>query len=459
MTDACSRAPPSPSSPSTTARGTDLLRKERFGALYYQRATCEFQALPPHLARLLLAATEESALDVYARAPGAFALDDERFAALVVRLQQAGMLDEGFRCRARVVEGDRGHGGLIGPLVTHLQLTIACNLRCSHCYVDVMAKPAPDELTTAEVLALFGELEACGSPVLVLAGGEPLVRRDMPELLAGLERHSLDAWLCTNATLIKEDTARLLASSALRGVSISLDGPDAESHEHLRGAGRFEHALRGIRALVEAGQRDVQLRVTVTPHNADRLAAFAPLATELGVDKVVFKPFRQSGAAAGAENLTLARAPYLRAIEVARAEWPVGAPAADFGDGMPMRPPAWTEIIPAFGCVGGTTSVSILPDGRVVGCGSVLSPGDWRLRDYGFARSWREAPGVALWRAFEGNDACRSCGNFTRCGGGCRARAVGAGLSVNESDPWAYCSEGDDEPRVRTGHASLPIVA
>ncbi len=464
MTDACSRSPPAPSSPSSTWRGPDLLRKERFGALYYQRSSCQFQALPAGLAALLVASTGESALDVHARTPHALGLDDAGFAELVVRLQQAGMLDERFRCPAHVIDEDRAHGGLVGPLVTHLQLTIACNLRCEHCYVDVMARPGPDELSSAEVLSLFAELERCGSPVLVLAGGEPLLRRDLPELLAGLARYSLDAWLCTNATLLHDDVAGLLASSALRGVSISLDGPDAESHERLRGKGRFEHALRGIRALVAAGQDDVQLRVTVTPHNAERLAAFAPLARELGVHKVVFKPFRQSGAASGAETLTLARSPYLRAIHAARSAWPDDGVPADFGDGMPQRPPAWTGIIPAFGCVGGTTSVSILPDGRVVGCGSVLSADDWRLREHGFARSWREAPGVTLWRSFAGNDGCRACGNFSRCGGGCRARAVGAGLSVNASDPWAYCSEGDERDRggvstTRARHPSLRIVA
>lgn len=323
-----------------------------------------------------------------------------------------------------------------------------------------MAKPAPDEHTTDEVLALFAELEALGSPVVVLAGGEPMSRRDLPEILAGLERHHIDAWLCTNATLVNPDNAQWLASSALRGFSISLDGPDAETHEHLRGRGRFAHALRGIRLLVEAGARDVQLRVTVTPHNADRLLDFAPLARDLGVHQVVMKPFRQSGAASGAERLLISRDAYREAAAYVRERWPEDGVPLDVGDGMPQRPPSWTRIMPAFACVGGTTSVSILHDGRVMGCGSVTSPNDWRLRDHGFANAWRQAPGVTLWRELSGNDQCRSCGNYSRCGGGCRARAIGAGLTIDESDPWAYCSEGTSATdSSRRSPRRLPVVA
>lgn len=456
MPDVCTRAPPAPSSPSSWAMGPDLLRKERFGALYYHRAKATFDAVPPGLAKLLLAATRESALDAYARTPAVYGLEERALAEAVVRMQRDGMLDERFRCHARVVEAERSHGALIGPLVTHLQLTIACNLRCSHCYADIMAKPAPDELTTDEVLSLFAELDALGSPVVVLAGGEPMLRRDLPEILAGLERHTIDAWLCTNATLVNEDNARLLARSTLRGVSVSLDGPDAATHEHLRGRGRFAHALRGIRLLVEVGAREVQLRVTVTPHNADRLLDFAPLAAELGVQQVVMKPFRQSGAASGAEPLLISRSAYLEAAAAVRARWPEDGVPLDVGDGMPQRPPSWTRIMPAFACVGGTTSVSILHDGRIMGCGSVTSSDDWRYRDVGFARAWREAPGVVLWRTLGGNDQCRSCGNFSRCGGGCRARAVGAGLTIDESDPWAYCSEGEPRP---VSPRRLPVVA
>lgn len=448
MSDTCTRAPPGPSG-ATNARGwPDLLRKERFGALTYRRASSTFAAWTANEARLLLAATEGSVVDAYARAPTAWGVDEDRFAALVAGWRADGLLDDAWRCRARVVDEERAPGALVGPLVTHVQLTRACNLTCRHCYVDVTPKPTPDETTTDDVLGLFADLERLGAPVVVLAGGEPLIRRDLPTLLDGLARHRLDAWLCTNATIVDEARAEMLAASPLRGVSASLDGADAATHDALRGDGRFAHALRGVRRLVDAGCPDVQLRVTATRANAGALAALAPIARDLGVHKVVVKPFRQSGHAIEAAELLIDRVAYRRAVDAARAAWPDDVPV-DFGDGMPQRPAAWTRIIPAFGCVGGTTSVSVLHDGTVTGCGSVLGADEWTLRAHGFARAWREAPGVTRWRAFAGNDECRACGNFAACGGGCRARAVGAGLGVDDPDPWARCSEDDERMRAR----------
>ncbi len=452
----CSQGPLTPSHDVDSNLG-DLLRKERFGALYYHRRTCTFSAVPPALARLLVDAAGESVVDAFARDD--HGIDQNDFAAEVVRLQGEGVLDDAFRCSAELVEAERGHGALIGPLVTHLQLTRACNLRCKHCYVDIMAKPAPDELSTAQVAGLFEELAALGSPVVVLAGGEPMLRHDFWSILDSVSRHGIDAWLCTNGTMIDDEAARRLAQSSLRGISVSLDGPTDESHARLRGPRQFERTCDGIRRLVAAGARDVQIRVTVTPLNVHELVDFAALATELGAHKVVFKPFRASGLA-DAPHLIVDRLPYMAAIEATRQAWPEDAVPGELGDGMPTRPPEWTKIIPDFGCVGGTTSVTITYDGRVVGCGAVLEDGDWRLHDRSFADCWRAAPSVTSWRTLAGNDDCRSCNNYSKCGGGCRARATGAGETIDAPDPWSYCSDETAAP-ADTGRAKgrLPVIS
>lgn len=437
---ACSQGPLVPTRPRRT-RARDILRKERFGALYYHRDTCRFSAVPPNLARLLCDAAERPIVDAYAAEPTGFGITDQAFAEQVVRWRHAGVLDADLRLDARVVDHDRSHDALIGPLVSHIQLTRQCNLRCKHCYVDIMAKPAPDELTTSEVFDLFAELEDCGSPVVVLAGGEPMLRHDFAEILGAVERYGLDAWLCTNGTLIDERAADQLAQSSLRGISVSLDGPNDEIHGILRGPHQFDRTTRGIERLIAAGADDVQIRVTVTPRNVDHLVEFAEVARRLGVHKVVFKPFRQSGMADGAAALTIARVAYAQAMVDLAEAWPDDVCPAELGDGMPTRPPDWTNIIPSFGCVGGTTSVTVTYDAKVVGCGSVLTPADWTLRNATFTECWRGSPAVTSWRKLAGNDECGRCSNFERCGGGCRARAVGVGRTINDSDPWAYCSD------------------
>ncbi|TNE46497.1 MAG: radical SAM protein [Deltaproteobacteria bacterium] len=435
----CNMAPLTPSHGAALS-APDLLRLESFGSLYYERSRCSFHALPPHLTRLLVGSCQESALEVYARKPDSFGMSETKLVETVVRWQKAGWLDESFRCKARILNKKGPRGVISGPLVTHLQLTHGCNLRCSHCYVSIVPKPPPDELSTEMLLAMFADLQAMGSPVVVLAGGEPLLRRDIWTLVDALKSYELDAWLCTNATLIKEEQADKLAQSALRGVSVSLDGPDAETHDAIRGPKRFEHACRGIRALVQAGVRDVTVRVTVSTQNLHNLSDFAPLADELGVAKVVFKAFRQTGEASNEGRLLVPRDVYLRTIERVREEWPSGSCPAEFGDGIPNRPPDWTQIIPTFGCAGGTVSVTVNAKGRVVGCGPVETSNDWFLQKHSFQECWHHAPTIQRWRELDGNSSCFSCANLSRCGGGCRARALAVGRGMNGTDPWSFCS-------------------
>lgn len=378
-------------------------------------------------------------MDTLVRSPEQFGLDHLEAVALLARWREAGWLDGDFRCRARLIPRGTNTRVLTGPLATHFLLTRACNLRCAHCFAGVRARPEPGELTTAQVLTAFADLEELGSPVVVLTGGEPLLRPDLPELLLATRRHGLDAWLCTNATLVDDQRADQLATADLRGCSVSLDGPDPETHDALRGQGRFLQALRGIRLLISRGAPPIQLRVTVTPCNADRLADFGALATELGVRRVVFKPFRMTGAASSQRPLYISQPEYERAAESARGKWPAGACVAEFGDGLTGRAPSWTGIIPAFGCVGGTTTATVTSRGAVVACGSVLSEQDWTLADRSFREIWWRSPSIETWRRLQPTGKCRSCERLAPCGGGCRARALAACGTLADPDPWISC--------------------
>ncbi|MHC4829768.1 MAG: radical SAM protein [Planctomycetota bacterium] len=421
----------------------DLLRLEQFGAVHYQRSTSTTRLYPAPLARLLVAARDRSLLDVFVaeqRAGRMRKQDQVAFAHEVVRLQRDGVLDQGYRVRARLVDGRPHEATLSAPLVTHIQLTNACNLKCTHCYVPVGPHQNPDEMETEEILRLFRELSDIGCPVVVLAGGEPMRRPDFFELIEFLSECHFNTTLCTNATLITRHNAEVLAQSALYGVNVSLDGPDAATHDFLRGEGQFERALKGTRYLIEAGMQEVKLRVTVTAHNADHLLGLASVARDLGVTSVVMKAFDQVGVVSGDEHLAIDRRTYLEKIEPLKEAWPEGAPPLFLSDGMPTRPPSFAPLIPTFGCVGGTTNATIMSNGEVRGCGAVDGEDPWKLRDHTFQECWLDSGEVNRWRALLDNEQCRSCENLTVCGGGCRARAVGVGRGFHEPDPFAECS-------------------
>lgn len=427
--------------PGTGTDERDLLRLEPFGAVFYRHRDCSTRLLEPGLTRLLTAARERSILDVYAADPEALPHSDQAFAESVVRWRDAGYIGADFRCRARLIDARGAGTRLSAPLVCSLQLTAACNLRCDHCYVETMAKPSPAQITTGEIEAALAELDVAGTPILVLAGGEPMAREGFFDLVESLRRYRLDAFLCTNGTLISERNAARLASSPLRGISVSLDGPDAETHDAQRGAGRFDQTVGAIHALVAAGAPEVAIRTTVTPRNVDRLSRFADLAGELGIHKVVLKPFSRVGDASGAAALVIERERYFAAIDRLLALWPEDICRLETGDGMPTRPPEWSEIIPPFGCVGGNTTVTITYDARVVACSCEVSATDWSLREHSLMDCWRESPTLRRWRRLNANETCRACDQLATCGGGCRARSLGVDGGIDGVDPWAPCAQ------------------
>lgn len=433
-----------------------IVREEAFGAALLDGVTGRWSLVPTPLADIVLGAARSgtSFFDAYFARAGDSPYTESEVASHALFLSRAHILDDDMRVSARVVDDARSGHALSAPLLTHIQLTRACNMRCTHCFVDVMAKPDPRELTTEQMLALFADLSRAGAPVVVLGGGEPMLRKDFWTLVDGVSQHGLFASLCTNGTLVDDAAAARIAASAIREVSISVDGPDEESHARMRGPGRFEQALTAIARLVDAGVPDVQMRVTVTSTNVHRLLDFADAAARSRCHRIAFKPFRrtETGAAFDHADLDVDRLTYLRAIERAQAAWPAGAPAAIFDDGVPERTPDWAHIMPAFGCVGGTTSLSVMYDGRVTGCGFVLDDDDWSLHDHDVLSAWRRAPTLHTWRSLTGNTTCTTeCDNFSSCGGGCRARATGAGRTMQDRDPWADCVLDDHEkPKNRT---------
>ncbi len=152
----------------------------------------------------------------------------------------------------------------IRPIVV-MNLTRRCNLRCIHCYSDSNTQLGPNELTTAEVIAVLKDMAEYGVKFVLFSGGEPLTRPDIFELAATAVRLGLRVTLSTNGTLITANVAKKIADAGFSYVGVSFDGLGAVN-DFFRGApGAFEMAKRGVRHLAEMNVR-VGLRLTLTKH-------------------------------------------------------------------------------------------------------------------------------------------------------------------------------------------------
>ncbi|MGD9022917.1 MAG: 12,18-didecarboxysiroheme deacetylase [Deltaproteobacteria bacterium] len=166
-------------------------------------------------------------------------------------------------------------------------ITRSCNLKCIHCYAHAKDLPSENELSTDEGRALLDDLAAFGVPVVLFSGGEPIIRKDLPELARYAVEHGMRAVISTNGTLITPEKAQRFKEIGLSYVGISLDGLE-EVNDRFRGVkGAFQAAVKGIRNCQEAGIK-VGLRFTVNKLNAAEIPGIFDLLEELSVPRICF---------------------------------------------------------------------------------------------------------------------------------------------------------------------------
>lgn len=166
-------------------------------------------------------------------------------------------------------------------------VTQRCNLKCIHCYAHAKDALSKNELTTEEGKALLDDLAQFGVPVVLFSGGEPTMRKDLPELARYAVERGMRAVISTNGTLITPEKAGLFKEIGLSYVGISLDGME-EVNDRFRGVkGAFQAAVTGIRNCQEAGIK-VGLRFTMNRLNAAEIPDIFDLTEDLNVPRICF---------------------------------------------------------------------------------------------------------------------------------------------------------------------------
>jgi radical SAM protein len=170
-----------------------------------------------------------------------------------------------------------------GPRIVIWETTRACALACAHCRAEAMPHRDRRELTTDEARRLIDEVADWGKAIFILTGGDPLMRADIYEIAAYAAGRGLRVAISPSVTgRLTAKSIAGLAEAGCKRISLSLDGPDAKSHDAFRGVrGVFERTLKSALGAVQAGM-ELQINTTIARHNHEHIRDMADLVESLG---------------------------------------------------------------------------------------------------------------------------------------------------------------------------------
>jgi len=365
-----------------------------------------------------------------------------------------------------------------GPVVIW-NLIRRCNLTCKHCYSISADKDFPGELTTDEVYTVMDDLREFGVPVLILSGGEPLLRPDIFDISRRAKAMGFYVGLSTNGTLIDEAMIGKVADIGYDYVGISIDGL-RETHDRFRRRiGAFDESLRAIRLCREAGIK-VGMRFTLTMDNAHELPDLLRLMEAEGVDKFYLSHLNYAGRGnrnrkddavhrLTREAMDLLFETCLRDLEAGRQrEFVTGNNDADgvyllrwVEQRFPERADHLRTLLERWG--GNSSGVNIA---NIDNLGNVHPDTFWWDYDLGnvkarpFSAIWQDTTDPLMAglksrpRPLEGR--CAACREQAICGGNTRVRAWQLTGNFWAEDPACYLT--DEEIGVENGKERLAVT-
>jgi len=345
-------------------------------------------------------------------------------------------------------------------------VTRQCNLKCVHCYAHAKDETFENELSFEEGKALIDDLAGFGVPVLLFSGGEPLVRKDLPDLAAYAVKKGMRAVISTNGTLITKKMARTLKEIGLSYVGISLDGMET-INDRFRGVrGAFDKAMQGIRNSQEAGIK-VGLRFTINKANVQEIPSIFDLLEEMDIPRVCFYHLVYAGRGSKMVEEDLAHEETRAAVDLImdrtkdlhdRGKPKEVLTVDNHADGpylylrmLKEDPERAKDVLDLLKMNEGNNS------GRGIGCiswdGSVHPDQFWRhysfgnIKDRPFSEIWTDLSEPLMGKLKEKKNhvtgRCATCGWLSICAGNFRVRAEAVYDDVWAPDPACYLT--DDE--------------
>jgi heme b synthase len=286
------------------------------------------------------------------------------------------------------------------------------------------------------------EVAAFSKPVIILTGGEPLLREDIYEIAAYGDRKGLRMVLATNGTLVTEEIATKMIDAGIKRVSISIDGESAQSHDAFRNvAGAYDGALAGIEAMTKAGM-EFQINTTITKANLDQIQGIMDLAIRLGAAAHHIFLLVPTGRGKDMAEQAISPESYettLNWFYETSLQCPIQLKATcaphyyrifhQRGKGSGSRDQGAEKGTPGGhlhamtrGCLGGSSFCFISHTGKVQPCG-YLELDCGQIKEKGFEDIWNNSPIFQELRNLDRyKGKCGRC-EFRKVCGGCRARA------------------------------------
>ncbi|MBW2179303.1 MAG: 12,18-didecarboxysiroheme deacetylase [Deltaproteobacteria bacterium] len=343
-------------------------------------------------------------------------------------------------------------------------ITRRCNLKCVHCYAQSDDISYENELSTDEGKTLIDDLSRFGVPVILFSGGEPLVRKDLPELADYAVKKGMRAVISTNGTLISKETARTLKSIGLSYVGISIDGME-DINDRFRGVkGAFKSALKGIENCKSAGIK-IGLRFTINKFNVSEIPDILNLIEEMEIPRVCFYHLVYAGRGSNLVEHDLSHDETRNAVDLimdaTKRLHDKGKPKEvltvdNHADGpylylrlLNENPARAEEVLELLKMNEGNNS------GRGIGCiswdGQVHADQFWRHYSFGnilkkpFSEIWMDTSNPLMKKLKEKSKhvtgRCATCRWLSICGGNFRVRAEAFTGDVWAPDPACYLSD------------------
>jgi radical SAM protein with 4Fe4S-binding SPASM domain len=332
--------------------------------------------------------------------------------------------------------------GLSSPLRVFIDITHKCNLKCKHCFTD-SGRHNPQELTTENIFRLIDQMREGGTFLLSIAGGEPLLRSDIFQIIKYARKNFIDVSITTNGLLIDKEKSLNFDKLGMRTITVSIDGM-GKTHDQIRGLGNFNKAIEKIKILRKyCKTAALAIKTTLNSLNIGEYKELINLAKKLSLDSIKFNPIRLFGRTKDNQYLLINQNQYidfLKNVRMVKTNIEVTLPKT------PLDKRDYDFVYCGFGCTGGKETCNVSPSGDFSSCaflGENFVVGN--IKKEKFFDLWEKTKKSV---SFQGNETCNNCPEYKNCRGGCRNRALFYYKNIDAVDPFCVLKKNDQDKKL-----------